>query len=148
MATSRRRALAAVCLLGLCVNGRAASVVNDGIPEPFTAQAGNVEQGRAIVTSRQTGLCLLCHSGPFPDAQTQGTLSTNLAGAGTRWTEAQLRLRVADARRLNPTSLMPSFHPEKLPDDSTVHVARSWRGKPVLTAQQVEDVVAFLKTLH
>jgi sulfur-oxidizing protein SoxX len=130
---------------GLHAQAMAYTLVGDGIPSPLTAEAGNAESGRAIVVSRQVGLCLLCHSGPFPEERTQGNLSTDLTGAGGRWTEAQLRLRVADARRLNPASLMPSFHPAQLPDDSVAHVGRAWRSRPVLNAQQVEDVVAFLK---
>lgn len=122
------------------------AIVGDGMPIPLTAKPGNAERGRAIVASRQSGLCLLCHSGPFPEERTQGNLSTDLTGAGSRWTEAQLRLRVADARRLNPGGLMPSFHPAQLPNDQTARVGRAWQNRPVLTAQQVEDVVAFLKT--
>lgn len=121
-----------------------AVVVGDGIPEPFTAQPGDAQRGRSIVTSRRTGLCLLCHSGPFPEERSMGNLSTNLSGAGSRWTVAQLRLRVADARRLNPDSLMPSFH--RAPD-GLQRVGAAWQGRPVLDAQQVEDVVAFLQTL-
>jgi L-cysteine S-thiosulfotransferase len=152
-AASQRRALATAlaALLTLaawpCVT-RAHTVVGDGMPTALSAESGNAERGRAIVTSRQTGLCLLCHSGPFPEEPAQGNLSTHLAGAGSRWTEAQLRLRVADARRLNPSSLMPSFHPAQLPDDNAARVGANWRGRPVLSAQQVEDVVAFLKTLR
>jgi sulfur-oxidizing protein SoxX len=131
--------------VGLCIPAHAYTLVNDGILAPLTAEPGNADRGRAIVASRQTGLCLLCHSGPFPEERAQGNLSTGQVGAGSRWTEAQLRLRVADARRLNPGSLMPSFHPAQLPDDTTAHVGRNWRSQPVLNAQQVEDVVAFLK---
>ena len=145
---SAARLLAAVLLLALPAAASAYAVVNDGIPLPLTAQPGNADHGRAIVASRQTGLCLLCHSGPFPEERTQGNLSSDLSGAGSRWTEAQLRLRVADARRLNPSSLMPSFHPAQLPDDAAAHVGRPWRGLPVLSAQQVEDVVAYLKALR
>ncbi len=141
--TAGRRFLGAVLLLPAAACAH--NVVDDGIPTPLTAQAGNAATGRAIVASRQTGLCLRCHSGPFAVERTQGNLSTDLSGAGSRWSEAQLRLRVADARRLNPGSLMPSFHPAQLPDDSTAHVGRAWPGLPVLSAQQVEDVVAFLK---
>jgi sulfur-oxidizing protein SoxX len=132
-------------LLGLTVPAQAYTVVDDGIPSPLTAEPGDATRGRAIVASRQTGLCLLCHSGPFPEERTQGNLSSDLSGAGSRWSAAQLRLRVADARRLNPGSLMPAFHPAQLPDDATARVGRAWQGRPVLSAQQVEDVVAYLK---
>lgn len=124
------------------------TVDNDGMPSPLTSRTGDPDNGRAIVASRQTGLCLLCHSGPFPEERTQGNLSTDLTGAGSRWTEAQLRLRVADARRLNPGSLMPSFHPAQLPNDQKARVRPAWQSQPMLSAQQVEDVVAFLKTQH
>jgi sulfur-oxidizing protein SoxX len=118
-------------------------VVGDGIPQPLTATPGDAQRGRAIVANRQVGLCLLCHSGPFPEERAQGNLASNLSGTGSRWTPAQLRLRVADARRLDPASLMPSFHRV----DGLQRVGKAWQGKPVLDAQQVEDVVAFLQTL-
>jgi L-cysteine S-thiosulfotransferase len=120
------------------------TVVGDGIPEPLAATPGDAARGRAIVANRQVGLCLLCHSGPFPEERAQGNLAGNLSGTGSRWNAAQLRLRVADARRLNPASVMPRFH---VVDDTAPLVARAWQGKPVLDAQQVEDVVAFLQTL-
>jgi sulfur-oxidizing protein SoxX len=124
----------------------ALTVVGDGIPQPLTDAAGDAVRGRTIVVSRQQGLCLLCHSGPFdrtPEERAQGTLASNLQGAGSRWTAAQLRLRVADARRLDPDGLMPSLHRV----EGLTRVAPAWQGKPVLDAQQVEDVVAFLLTL-
>src|SRR5262249_29627284 len=105
---------------------------------------GDAARGRAIVLSRQTGLCLLCHSGPFPEDPSQGTVAPDLAGAGSRWSEAQLRLRIADSRRLNPATVMPSYFRR----DGLTRVGRAWRGKTILTAQQVEDVVAFLRTLR
>ena len=119
-------------------------VVGDAIPVPLTATPGDAARGRAIVTSRQAGLRLLCHIGPFPEAQLQGTIGTSLAGAGSRWSEGQLRLRVVDSRRVNPTSPMPSYHRI----DGLNAVASAYRGKPVLDAQQVEDVVALLRTLR
>ena len=118
-------------------------VVGDGIPAPLTATPGDAGRGRAIVADRQRGLCLLCHSGPFPDQREQGNLASNLSGAGSRWTVPQLRLRIADARLLEPDGLMPSLHRV----EGLQRVGAAWQGKPVLDAQQVEDVVAFLQTL-
>jgi len=120
------------------------TVVGDGIPQPLTAQPGDVARGRAIVASRQQGLCLLCHQGPFPEERAQGNVAGDLGGTGSRWTLPQLRLRVADARRLNPASPMPAFH---VAPAEAQRPGAAWRGKPVLDAQQVEDVVAFLSTL-
>jgi sulfur-oxidizing protein SoxX len=118
-------------------------IVEDAIPKPLTATPGDAGRGRAIVADRQVGLCLLCHRGPFPHEQ-QGTLAPDLAGAGLRWSEGQLRLRLVDPRRLNPTTLMPSYHRI----EGLQRVGPAWQGKPVLTAQQVEDVIAFLRTLR
>jgi L-cysteine S-thiosulfotransferase len=119
-------------------------VVGDGLPQPLTDTPGDAARGRNIVASRQQGLCLLCHSGPFAEPHLQGTLAPSLSGAGARWTEAQLRLRIADSRRLNPDSLMPALHRVQ----GLSRVGAAWAGKPVLDAQQVEDVVAFLRTLQ
>jgi sulfur-oxidizing protein SoxX len=119
------------------------SVVGDAIPGSLTGQDGDPGRGRAIVASRQTGLCLLCHSGPFPEERFQGTLAPTLAGAGSRWSPAQLRLRIVDAARLNPDTIMPPYFRTTGLD----RVARAFAGKPILTAAQVEDVIAFLATL-
>jgi sulfur-oxidizing protein SoxX len=119
-------------------------VVGDGIPLPLTATPGDAARGRAIVASRQTGLCLLCHAAPIPEERLQGNIGTDLAGAGARWTEAQLRLRVADARRLNPATTMPAAYRT----DGLQQVGSAWQGRTVLSAQQVEDVVAYLRTLR
>lgn len=104
---------------------------------------GDAERGRAIVLKREN-TCLLCHSGPFPDERFQGDLSPNLAGAGARWSEGQLRLRLVDASRLNPATIMPSYYRV----DGLTRVGATWRGKPILTAEQIEDAVAYLTTLR
>jgi sulfur-oxidizing protein SoxX len=122
-------------------------VVGDGIPAPLTDMPGDAARGRAIVVDRQVGLCLLCHRGPFaatPAERQQGTLATDLAGAGSRWSEAQLRLRLVDPRRVDPSTVMPAFHRTK----GLTRVGAAWQGRTILDAQQVEDVVAFLKTLQ
>lgn len=118
--------------------------VDDALTAPLTEVPGDAARGRAIVADRQLGLCLLCHTGPIPEERFQGTLAPDLAGAGRRWSVAQLRLRIVDAQRLNPTSLMPPYHRT----EGLVRVGAAWRGRPLLTAQQVEDVVAYLATLR
>jgi L-cysteine S-thiosulfotransferase len=119
-------------------------VVGDAIPRPLTDTPGDAVRGRAIVANRQVGLCLLCHAGPFPEERFQGTLAPSLAGSGTRWTEGQLRLRVVDNKHVNPGTVMPSFYRV----DGLARVGAAWNGRTVLTAQQVEDVVALLGTLR
>ncbi len=118
-------------------------VVDDSMPTPLTTIRGDAGRGRAIVADRQVGLCLLCHTGPFPEERFQGTLAPDLSGAGARWSEGQLRLRIVDARALNPDTLMPPYHRAA----TGPRIAKAWRDKPILDAQQIEDVVAFLVTL-
>jgi len=118
-------------------------VVGDAIPEPLAARPGDAARGRAIVANRSVGLCLLCHSGPIPEERFQGTLAPSLAGAGTRWSAGQLRLRIADGARLNPDTIMPPYYRTA----GLQRVAKAFEGKTILTAEQVEDVVAYLATL-
>ena len=120
------------------------AIVDDAIPQSLTGAPGDPARGRAIVASRQVGLCLLCHSGPFPEERFQGDLAPSLAGAGSRSTEGQLRLRIVDASRLNSATIMPPYYRT----DGLARVAANFRGKPVLTAEQIEDVVAYLTTLR
>jgi sulfur-oxidizing protein SoxX len=119
-------------------------VVGDAIPASLTGASGDPEHGRAIVTNRQVGLCLLCHTGPFPQERFQGTLAPSLKGAGARSTEGQLRLRIVDASKLKPDTIMPPYYRV----DGLERVAPSFQGKPILTAEQIEDVVAYLVTLR
>ena len=86
------------------------AIVDDAIPQSLTGAPGDPARGRAIVASRQVGLCLLCHSGPFPEERFQGDLAPDLAGAGSRSTEGQLRLRIVDASRLNRATIMPPYY--------------------------------------
>ena len=119
-------------------------IVGDAIPQSLTGAAGDPMRGRAIVTNRQVGLCLLCHSGPFPDEKFQGTLAPDLKGSGARAGEGQLRLRIVDASRLNPDTIMPSYYRV----DGLTRVAPGFQDKPILSAEQIEDVVAYLTTLR
>jgi sulfur-oxidizing protein SoxX len=119
-------------------------VVGDAIPESLTGARGDAERGRGIVVNRQVGLCLLCHSGPFPEERFQGTLAPDLKGTGARWSEGQLRLRIVDASRLNPDTIMPPYYRI----EGLIRVAPAFQGKTILTAEQIEDVVAYLATLR
>lgn len=121
---------------------RAYEIVGDAIPKSLTGVPGNPARGRAIVLKRES-TCLLCHSGPLPEQRFQGDLAPDLTDVGSRWSEGQLRLRLVDPSRLNPETIMPAFYRV----DHLVRVARNLRGKPVLTAEEIEDVVSFLTTL-
>jgi sulfur-oxidizing protein SoxX len=120
------------------------TIAGDGIPAPLTAEPGDAARGRAVVANRTTGLCLLCHAAPIAEERFQGNLAPDLAGTGSRWTVAQLRLRVVDAAAVNPGTIMPPFHRT----EGLVRVSRAFAGKPILSAQQVEDVVAYLASLR
>jgi sulfur-oxidizing protein SoxX len=118
-------------------------VVGDAIPVSLTGAPGDATRGRALVVERSS-TCILCHNGPFPEQKFQGDLAPNLAGVGSRWSEGQLRLRLVDASRLNATTIMPSYYRV----DGLDRVGPVWRGKPILSAEQIEDIVAYLVTLR
>jgi sulfur-oxidizing protein SoxX len=133
-------ALAAVlmaCVLAAAGNG-------DAIDAPLTGQPGDPAQGRQIVENRAVSACLLCHAGPFPEPHLQGTIGPSLDGVGSRLSAGQIRLRLVDARRLNADTVMPPY----CVVDGLNRTGRQWQGRPALSAQQIEDVVAFLATLR
>jgi sulfur-oxidizing protein SoxX len=105
--------------------------------------AGDPAKGRALVLDRST-TCILCHSGPFPETRFQGDLAPDLRGSGTRWSTSQLRLRLVDASRLDPGTIMPSYYRV----DGLTRVGRNFAGKPILSATEIEDIVAYLATLR
>ena len=115
--------------------------VGDAIPKPLTAEPGDAARGRSIVANRDQGGCTLCHE--VPGETRFGNIAPPLAGAGARLSIPQLRLRVADSTRVNLDTPMPAYYRT----EGLAQVAAAYRGKPVLTAQQVEDVVAWLATL-
>jgi sulfur-oxidizing protein SoxX len=119
----------------------AVRVVADGIPEPL-AERGDAARGRALVVARQSANCVLCHAVADPGIRFSGNVGPSLAGVGARLSQAQLRLRVVDNARLNAATVMPSYYRTQGLD----RVAADYAGKPVLTAQEVEDVVAWLAT--
>lgn len=122
---------------------RAYVVVADAVPTSLTGMPGDAARGRALVLDRNS-TCMLCHSGPFPEMKFQGDLAPSLTGAGSRWSEGQLRLRLVDASRLNPATIMPSYYRV----EGLTRVGPTWRGKPILSAEQIEDMVAYLTSLR
>lgn len=127
--------------LGLLLCACAAPAVDDRLDTPLAA-AGDAGRGREVFVSREGGHCVLCHA--VPGAQAAGNVGPSLAGVATRLTPAQIRLRIADITRVYPESVMPTFHRI----EGLKRVAPQYRGKPALTGQQVEDLVAWLSTLH
>lgn len=119
-------------------------VVGDGIPEPVGGATGDPARGRALVVAREPANCLLCHAVPDPAIRFAGDVGPSLAGVGARLSTAQLRLRVVNSLRVNPSTIMPSYYNVEGLD----RVASAYRGKPILTAAETEDVVAYLATLR
>jgi sulfur-oxidizing protein SoxX len=107
------------------------------------ALAGDAARGASIAASRSQGLCVLCHAMPGVNPLLAGTIGPDLAGAGARYTPAQLRERLLEPERANPQTVMPSYSRR----DGLESVAAARRGRPLLDAQQIEDVVAWLATL-
>jgi len=122
---------------------RSYAVIGDAIPMSLTGAPGDPARGRATLVNRQS-TCILCHNGPFPEEKFQGDLAPSLAGAGSRWSEGQLRLRLVDASRLDAATIMPSYYRVEGLD----RVGAAWRSKPILSAEQIEDVVAYLISLR
>ena len=119
-----------------------AGFANDEIPASLTGSKGDPGRGRALVANRQVGLCLLCHSGPFPEERFQGNLAPDL-GSAARLSEGQIRQRIVDPAKVNPATIMPAYFRA----DGLAQVAPSYRGKTILSAEQIEDIVAYLVTL-
>jgi sulfur-oxidizing protein SoxX len=140
-------ALAAV-LLGLCLMflphlSQAQNWAGESIIDPLTSVPGDAIKGRAIVASRQTGLCLLCHSGPFPEERFQGNLAPDLSASVGHLSEGQLRARMVDPARFNPGTIMPAYYRT----EGLTRVAPKFQGLPILSGQEIEDVIAFLLSL-
>lgn len=111
--------------------------------EPLASQPGDPSRGRVIVLSRQSGLCILCHSGPFPEERFQGNMAPDLGVSAQRLTASQLRARIVNASVFNPETIMPTYYNHA----GLNRVASGYAGKTILTGQEIEDVVAFLVSL-
>lgn len=118
-------------------------VVGDAIPAPLAGQQGNAERGRAVAFDPERGNCTICHPIPGGKPRQQGDVGPPLEGVGSRLTEGQIRLRIVDGTRINPHTIMPPYHRI----EGLNRVGPSWRGKPVLSAGEIEDLVAYLRTL-
>lgn len=133
-----RGALAALMILAAC---SAPPIQQDALVMPLAAN-GDPTRGREAFVSRDGGHCVLCHA--VRGADVAGDVGPALDGIGARLTPGQIRQRIADISRVNPAALMPVFHRT----GDLRRVASVYAGKPVLSAQQVEDLVAFLGTLR
>jgi len=116
----------------------------DAILEPLDGRHGDQTRGQRIVRGREVGNCLICHTLPIPEEQFQGELGPDLEGVASRLSAGQIRLRLVDQTRLNPATIMPPYHRV----EGLNNVAARYLARPVLSAQEIEDVVAYLMTLR
>ena len=146
-------AVAMFIVLSMAATGNAAQgndgpvhyrVMNGAIPAPLTDRPGDPERGRRIVLDREGGDCIICHAMPLPQRQFHGTVGPPLDGVGNRYTAGELRLRIADPKAIHPETIMPAYYKV----EGLHRVPDRYHGKPILTAQQIEDVVAYLLTLR
>jgi sulfur-oxidizing protein SoxX len=119
-------------------------IVDGQIPAALTNEPGDPARGKTAVLSREGGNCFLCHTVPDPGDTPLGNIGPPLAGVGKRLSAGQLRLRLVDSTRINRASVMPAYYRI----DGLQRVASAYAGKPLLTAQQIEDVIAYLLTLR
>ncbi len=116
------------------------AVAGDAVEAPLAGHTGDAARGRAIVLDRAGGNCLICHRAPVDGEPFQGELGPDLAGVGTRLGAGQIRLRMIDQSLIHPQTLMPPYY--RL--DGLQRVAPRFAGRTVLSAQEIEDVVAWL----
>ncbi len=115
------------------------------VKEPLCGLKGDAERGRKVVINRKKGNCLACHVMPIPEQDFHGEIGPSLVGVGSRYPVGMLRLRVIDEKKVNPMTVMPGFY---FDPDALHKVPKKYKGKTVLSAQEVEDVVAYLSTLN
>lgn len=139
-------------ILGLCLIGAAcgapdnaliglSDITADAIPNPLTSQPGDPDRGKVIFTDRDAGHCVLCHAVSELDVEFQGDIGPNLSSVGDRLSAGQLRLRIVDYQVVRPGTLMPSYY--RIHD---LHqVAEAYEGESILSAQDIEDIVAYLE---
>jgi sulfur-oxidizing protein SoxX len=119
-------------------------IAGDAIPKPLGGLKGDAARGEGIVRDRRVGNCLICHKFPFKDEPFQGEMGPSMIGVGSRLSEGQIRLRLVDESILNPNTMMPPYYRVS----NLTNVAPEYAGQPALTAQQLEDVVAYLTALR
>jgi sulfur-oxidizing protein SoxX len=135
--------VATAASLAGCVTPAAGPAPATTMERPLTDTPGDAERGREVLLGRD-GNCLLCHAVPETGARFMGNLGPPLSGVASRMSVGEMRLRLVDSRRVNPETIMPSYHST----EGLVQVAAAHRGKTVLSAQQIEDVLAYLSTLR
>ena len=141
--------LAAACLIGACGAPDTNLIPDDAIsgdriPQPLTSIAGDIERGQMIFSDRDQGHCVLCHVVNGLGVPFQGDVGPDLSAVAERLDPAQLRLRIVDYQIVQPGTLMPSYYRTH----DLYQVGDAYQGDPILSAQDVEDLVAYLSKLN
>ena len=118
-------------------------VDESSIPKSLTGKAGNSKKGRKLAIHRKKGNCLACHKMPIPEQQFHGEIGPNLAGVGSRYSAGELRLLIVNPKVVNEDTIMPAFYK----NTGFNAVLKKFKGKTVISAQDVEDIIAYLLTL-
>jgi len=132
-----------LALLSTAVSAHDYKVVNGAINSSLTGSAGDAAKGKETAIHRKKGNCLACHQMPIPEQQFHGEIGPSLVGVASRYSEGEIRARVVDPKLANPDTIMPAFHKWT----GLLRVIDKFKGKPILSAEDVEDVVAYLMTL-
>ncbi|MBI4967392.1 MAG: sulfur oxidation c-type cytochrome SoxX [Rhodospirillales bacterium] len=119
------------------------TIVKDGIPQSLTGKPGDPAKGRKLFATPAKGNCLSCHQAPIPEEMFHGKIGPELDEVGARLTAAEMRLRIVNPKVINSDTMMPSYY--KI--DGLNRVMKSWQGKAILSADEVEDIIAYLQTL-
>ncbi len=137
-------ALAATAAIAEGIKPMAVSFKNGAVEAPLTSQAGDAVEGRKVFANRKQGNCLACHmNADLSEESFHGEVGPPLDGVGDRWEVAELRGIVTNAKMMFEGTIMPAFYI----DSGYTRPLDDFAGKSILTAQQVEDVVAYLTTL-
>ncbi len=140
-----RAIFAAGMVLAACDAGNAPlisgeKIVGDAIPLPLVDGGGDLDRGETLFAAREAGHCVLCHVVSGLDAEFQGTIGPDLTSVGDRLSLGQIRLRIVDYELVRPGTLMPSYYRTH----DLYQVEAQYRDTPILSAQDIEDIVAYL----
>ena len=119
-------------------------VVNGTIPKSLTGKSGNAAKGEKLTINRKKGNCLACHAiSALAKQPFHGNVGPPLNGVGNRLTAAEIRMRIVNPKAVNPNTIMPAFYKS----DGFHRLQKKWKGKTIIGAQDVEDIVAYMLTL-
>ncbi len=118
-------------------------IVGKSIPKSLTGKPGDPKKGRKLAINRRKGNCLACHTMPAPEQADHGNIGVTLFGVAKRYKKGELRLRLVNPKIVNPDTIMPAYYKT----NGLNRVQKKWKGKTIISAQEVEDILAYVMTL-